>query len=310
MSKTLVVFGATGQQGGSVVDFVVNDPELSKEYNIRAVTRDTTSQSAQALVAKGVEIVAANVDDEHTVRAALKGAHTVFAITVPDFKDIKGSETRQGRVMVDAAVSEGVKYYIFSTLPHVKEISGGKYTKVAGFDGKAEVEQYIRQQPIRSAFFAPGSFMQNYQQILKPRKMPDGTYSISRHVSPNTQLPMIETASDTGKFVGAILADPDKYESKVFCAATKLYTYDQQAAILSKATGKNVVYKQLPEDVFKGFLPPGPYADVLIEMMLYQQDFGYYGPNTEELVAWAAGNARGKLTTFEEYLERNPLNLD
>ncbi|KAK5072915.1 hypothetical protein LTR64_000675 [Lithohypha guttulata] len=294
MSKTLVVFGATGQQGGSVVDFVVNDPELSKEYNVRAVTRDITSQSAQALVAKGVEIVAANVDDEHTVRAALKGAHTVFAITVPDFKDIKGSETRQGRVMVDAAVSEGVKYYIFSTLPHVKEISGGKYTKVAGFDGKAEVEQYIRQQPIRSAFFAPGSFMQNYQQILKPRKMPDGTYSISRHVSPNTQLPMIETASDTGKFVGAILADPD----------------NQQAAILSEATGENVVYKQLPEDVFKGFLPPVPYADVLIEMMLYQQDFGYYGPNTEELVAWAADNARGKLTTFEEYLERNPLDLD
>jgi uncharacterized protein YbjT (DUF2867 family) len=46
MSKLLVFFGATGNQGGSVVNFVLNDPTLSKEYKIRAVTRDPYKPAA------------------------------------------------------------------------------------------------------------------------------------------------------------------------------------------------------------------------------------------------------------------------
>ena len=310
MSKLLVVFGATGQQGGSVVDHVINDSELSKQYTIRAISRDTSSDSAKQLVAKGVEVVAANPDDAKTLRPALVGAHTVFAMTFPDFMDVKNSEVRQGRAIVDAAMAENTAFIIFSTLPWVTKISAGQYTKVSGFDAKAEVEEYIRQQPIRSAFFAPGSFMQNYHSVMKPRKMADGTYSISRHVSPKTQLPMIDTAGDAGKFVCAILAHPDKYEGKTFCAATKLYSMEEQAEILTKHTGKTVVYKQLPEDVYRSFLPNMGYTDVLIRMMSYQQDFGYYGADTEKLVAWAAENARGRPSTFEEYLDKNPLWLD
>ena len=52
MSKTLVVFGATGQQGASVVDFVLNDPELSQLYKIRAITRDVNSPKAKELSQK------------------------------------------------------------------------------------------------------------------------------------------------------------------------------------------------------------------------------------------------------------------
>jgi hypothetical protein len=39
MAKILAVFGATGVQGGSVINHVLNDPELSKEYEIRAVSK-------------------------------------------------------------------------------------------------------------------------------------------------------------------------------------------------------------------------------------------------------------------------------
>jgi hypothetical protein len=52
MSKVLVVFGATGQQGGSVVNCVINDPELSKQYKVRGVTRDHQS-SLPSLYSKG-----------------------------------------------------------------------------------------------------------------------------------------------------------------------------------------------------------------------------------------------------------------
>jgi uncharacterized protein YbjT (DUF2867 family) len=57
MSKILTVFGATGVQGGSVARAVLRDPQLSKEYKIRAVTRDHTKASAKALQEQGMEVV-------------------------------------------------------------------------------------------------------------------------------------------------------------------------------------------------------------------------------------------------------------
>lgn len=58
MSKILTVFGATGNQGGSVIKAVLADPVLSKEFKIRGITRDASKPSAKALAAKGVEVVA------------------------------------------------------------------------------------------------------------------------------------------------------------------------------------------------------------------------------------------------------------
>lgn len=57
MSRILAVFGATGTQGGSVIRSVLADPALSKQFKIRAITRDTSKPAAKALAAKGIEVV-------------------------------------------------------------------------------------------------------------------------------------------------------------------------------------------------------------------------------------------------------------
>jgi len=312
MSKILAVFGATGQQGGSIVDFVLNDAELCQQYSVRGITRNVSSDSSLKLKQKGVDVVAADVTDPPSLNAALKGAHTVFAMTAPSFEpDSRAKEFATGKAIADAAVAEGLQYIILSTLPNVSKISEGKYTKVSGFDAKAEAEDYIRALPIKSAFLAPGSFMQNFHSSMTPRPDGHGGFVFARHVSPSSQLPLIDVAGDTGKFVGAILADPDKYEGKTFCAATKLYSMDDMARIMREKSGKTVKYVQIPQEQFKSILTGsvGNYAEALIEMMLYQQDFGYYGPQTKELVQWAVDNARGKPNTFEEYLDNHPLPL-
>jgi uncharacterized protein YbjT (DUF2867 family) len=79
MSKLLVVVGATGQQGGSVVDSILGDAQLRKEYKIRGTTRDPGSDKGRALAKKGVEVVAADVNDEGSLRKAFAGAYAVFA---------------------------------------------------------------------------------------------------------------------------------------------------------------------------------------------------------------------------------------
>lgn len=55
--KLLVVFGATGIQGGSVVRAILADPAASKQFNIRAVTRNPSKQSAKTLAQQGVELM-------------------------------------------------------------------------------------------------------------------------------------------------------------------------------------------------------------------------------------------------------------
>lgn len=57
MSKLITVFGATGNQGGSVIKHILDSPQLSTEYRIRAVTRDTDKPAARALADQGVEVV-------------------------------------------------------------------------------------------------------------------------------------------------------------------------------------------------------------------------------------------------------------
>ena len=56
MSKIITVFGATGNQGGSVIKEILADPVLSREFKIRAVARDTSKPAAQDLAKKGVEL--------------------------------------------------------------------------------------------------------------------------------------------------------------------------------------------------------------------------------------------------------------
>ena len=309
MSKTFAVFGATGQQGSSVVSYVLQDAELSHKYKIRAITRDTNSEKANQLNEK-VEVVQGDVLERASLETALTGVHTVFAMTTPSFgPDGLKIEYNSGKMIADVAVEKGAEYIIFSTLPPVKEISGGKYTKVTHFDAKAKIEQYIRGLDVKSAFVSPGYFMENFQAIpfLSPQPAPDGTWVMARHNSPEAQLPMIDAVGDIGKFVGAILADPDKYEGKTFCAATALYSLKEIAAIMSRTTGKTVAYKQISLEDFTKSLPFG--QDIFPETFSYAEEFGLFGPKSEELVAWAAENARGRLSTFEEYLKAHPLQL-
>jgi uncharacterized protein YbjT (DUF2867 family) len=56
--KLITVFGATGQQGGSVVQTFLNDPKLKSDWAVRAVTRDTTKTSAKKLQDQGAEVIA------------------------------------------------------------------------------------------------------------------------------------------------------------------------------------------------------------------------------------------------------------
>ena len=70
ISKILAVLGATGNQGGSVINFVLKDPELSHLDKIRATARDTNSEKARQLKEK-VEVVKGSVLNRASLEIAM-----------------------------------------------------------------------------------------------------------------------------------------------------------------------------------------------------------------------------------------------
>jgi uncharacterized protein YbjT (DUF2867 family) len=97
MSKLLVIIGATGNQGGSVIKSILADPNASKQFKLRGVTRDVSKDSAKALTAQGVEMVAADLGDKASLVKAFEGAYGVYAVT--DFWATmdKDTEVKQGK---------------------------------------------------------------------------------------------------------------------------------------------------------------------------------------------------------------------
>lgn len=316
MSKLLVVFGSTGQQGSSVISHVLSSPSLSSQYTIRAITRDPSKPTALALSARGIQVVPADLDDPSTLPAALSGAHTVFALTTTIYGPPEPSyatELAQGKALADAVVASGAEFLIWSSSSKVRELTGGKLVGASHFDVKAEVQEYISTLPIKAAFYTPGSFMQNFHGhgafVPKPTGEA-GVYAISSILAPDTEIPLVDIAGDTGVFVGAILARPGEYVGKTFSAAAKMYTMREVVGILSRATGKKVVYNQLPVEVFAGFLPEQVRGRI-VDMLLWVREYGYYGPGGGEKVEWTVGQVGGPggVTTLEEYVRRNPMVL-
>ena len=148
MLKLIVVIGATGGQGGGVVSRFSKDPA----WKVRGVTRNLSSDKAKVLVAKGIEMVQADTNDEESLVRAFQGATAIFAFT--DYYDhffehgaaasIK-MEAAQGINLAKAAAKiSTLERYIWSTLPLTSALSQGKAI-VPHFEGKGSVDVYIKE---------------------------------------------------------------------------------------------------------------------------------------------------------------------
>jgi hypothetical protein len=190
-----------------------------------------------------------------------------------------------------------------------KHLSNGKYAHVDLFESKYEVEQYIRTLPIKSSHFVPAHFYPNMHTQYKPKPLGDGTYGMINFFSPDTTIPYIDISEDTGKWVGPMFAEQDKFNGKAVACATKSYTQTQVAEAMSRSSGKTVKHVQIPLKEWESYLPEA-IRPIISEMWQHIGDTGYYGAKQEEELEWGRHQAKGKLTEIDEYLKREPLQLD
>ncbi|GAB7352967.1 hypothetical protein MBLNU459_g3538t1 [Dothideomycetes sp. NU459] len=298
MSKLITVFGATGNQGGSVIKNLLADPTLSKEFKIRGITRDVSKPAAKALESQGVEIVGADLNSKDSVAEAIKGSTTVFLVT--NFWETAKAEdeVRQGKNVADAAKEEGVKHVIFSSLINVTEATGGRLANVTHFDSKAEIAEYIRKTGMSCSFVLAGYFMSNYTQMLQ--KGDDGAWTLAYPIGKQAKFPLIDIQEDFGKFVVAAIKNADKLNGADMYAAEDYYTPERILSEFEEVTGHKTRFVQVTAEQYKGFLPPFMAVEMLENHFLIEEPGYYKGASLKE----GLDLLDSKPTTWKEYVAK------
>jgi uncharacterized protein YbjT (DUF2867 family) len=282
MSKILTVFGATGNQGGSVIENILEHPQLSKEYKLRGVTRDASKPAAEALRDRGVEMVSAQLNDPESVTKAVQGSAVVFGVTNFWDKMSYDNEVEQGKNIVDAAKAAGVERLIWSTLIHVTNTTKGKIPTVRHFDSKAVVDQYAREQGVPTSFFLPGTFMSF--MLTSFRKNEQGVYSLALPLgADDAKFPAFDAARDSGLFVAAILLHGKSTIGSRVLGTSGFLSPNDLVRGFSEATGLKAEFNQIPLETFRQMLPPSSAEELTGNFQLIESP-GYYAGEPEDAV--------------------------
>jgi uncharacterized protein YbjT (DUF2867 family) len=275
--KIIVVFGATGAQGGGVARAILSDNK--SEFAVRAVTRDPASEKAKELAKMGAEVVSADIDDLQSLKRVLTGAYGAYFVTFFWAHYSAEKEKEEVKNMAAAAKEAGLKHVIWSTLEDVKKwvplsdnsmpTLHGKY-KVPHFEGKGESDHYFIDAGVPVTFMRASYYWDNLIYFgMGPKKGPDGNYSITFPMG-NKKMAGI-AAEDIGKCAYGIFKKGKELIGKTIGIAGEQITCGEMAKAMSKALGKEVSYNEVTPEQYRGFGFPG--ADDLGNMFQFYRDF-------------------------------------
>jgi uncharacterized protein YbjT (DUF2867 family) len=234
-SGTFAVFGATGKQGGSVVEAL-----LSRGAHVRALVRNPGSDRAQALSRRGVELARIDIADAASLSAALQGVDAFFFMTTPEDQTaaaIEG-ETRQGIALVDAAVEAAVPHVVFSSVGGAERDSG-----IPHFESKRRVEEHLQRSGLRATYVRPVAFMDNFA-FMGP-SVENGEIVLRMPLPDHIPLQMI-AVRDIGEIGAALLLEDAKAPDGAIEIAGDERTGSQIAAAFGEHAGLPARYEALP----------------------------------------------------------------
>ena len=306
-TRTIVVIGATGAQGGGLVRAILNDAESG--FSARALTRNVNSDKAKALAQLGAEVVAADVDDLESLKRAFEGAYGAYCVTFFWEHFSPEKENAQAAGMAEAAKQAGLRHVIWSTfedtrlwvpldddrMPTLME----KY-KVPHFDSKGQANHLFTDQGLPVTFLLTSFYWDNFIHFgMGPKKGPDGKLAITLPMD-DKKLPGI-AAEDIGKCAYGIFKNGGEHIGKTVGIAGEHLTGAEMAAALSKALGQEVSYNAVSPEAYRGFGFPG--AEDLGNMFQFNRDFAedFCGVRNPEV----AKALNPELRTLEDWLSEN-----
>ncbi|MBP2302095.1 NmrA/HSCARG family protein [Azospirillum picis] len=285
--QRILVFGATGQQGGSVASAL-----LAAGWRVRALVRDPASAKAAALRGAGVDLMQGGFADAALIRQAMEGVHGVFSVQPssgqgPLLGLSDEEEERYGIGIADLAAEAGVRHLVYTSTAAI----GNEPTGMGHFDTKARIEAHIRRLPITASIVRPVTFM---EMLAMPGfGLNEGRFSFLLRRDQRMQVIAVE---DIGRFVAAIFADPARFGGTTLEIAGDAVTGRELEALFSEAAGRPIAYARFPDDL----LAADPFLGKLAALMdagrlagnADLQALRELNPGMLSLRSWLAGPGR------------------
>lgn len=245
----IVVTGASGNLGKLVVEQLL---EVVAPSEIVAVGRD--ADKLKRLADRGVVVREVDYSRPETLQGLFHAGDKLLLVSSSEV----GQRVKQHTAVVDAAKTTGVRSIAYTSLLRADT------TTLALAPEHKETEAYIRNSGLTFTFLRNGWYLENHTENLAPA----------------LQHGAIIGSAGEGRFASASRVDyaaaavavltGTGHENKVYeLAGDRSFTLTELAALVSKSSGKPVVYKDLPPDAYKGALEgfgiPAGFAGILVD---------------------------------------------
>jgi uncharacterized protein YbjT (DUF2867 family) len=289
--KLIAVVGATGQQGGGVVRALQAD----RQFGVRALSRSPNEHRDLA-----DEVVEGDLERPETLEAAFQSVHGVFLVT--NFWNEGTDERKQATAAVDAAKNASVKHFIWSTLPNVEAISGGKFN-VPHFTGKAKIDLIVNEARFAYHTFVIAPFYyQNLVSTLAPQKQANGSLGWALPLDPKVRCIQMGDIRELGNIVAGAFARPDESGNGEYLPLVGDFMSFNGIVETLNRQGHTFTFNQVPPEAFATLFPG---AAEIAETFEYFQAHTYLGSDWSDRIALANKIAGGPPSTLSAWAGAN-----
>lgn len=182
-------------------------------------------------------MMAGDFENIASLTRAARGMDAVFAMTT----FVEGGpeeETRHGVNMADAARAAAVEHFIYSSVSDADRNTG-----IHHFESKFEVEKHIRERGIPYTIVAPVFLMEN---LMSPWHLPalqKGSFALPM---PSGRKLQYIALKDAAAFEVLVVENRETFLGRRVNVASDELTGDQVAAVLSRVTGREIRFDEVP----------------------------------------------------------------
>ncbi|KAJ5776365.1 NmrA-like [Penicillium nucicola] len=259
-NRIIVMLGATGHQGKGVVSSLLSDSARGL-WNVRAVTRDINSVSAQRLLDDfqtpdhRLSLTTGDIFDEESLQIAFRGAYGVFAVTsetnartIETEDDLK-QELESGKNIISAAKICHIQHFVLSSLPDMKQATSGRFDKLFHMDHKFIIEQWAKQSLPAVTCLLPGLFFTNLDRPQYCRREANGVVRFCTPIPPTKLVEWVDPVYDMGIFAAEVFAlGIAKTKNKNYIVCSPKLRMDEFASTFTRVTGQPAIYSPISMD--------------------------------------------------------------
>jgi len=203
---------------------------------------------------------------------------------------------------VRAAKDAGVTHVIWSTLPDVEAISGGKF-HVLHFTGKAKIDRIVQEAGfVNHTFVIAPFYYQNLVGGLAPQKQTDGSVGWALPLDPDVRCIHMGDIRELGDVVAGAFARPEEAGNGEYLPLVGDFMSFNEIVDTLNRQGHAFSFQRVPKDVYSASFPG---AAEFAEMFAYWQAHTYLGSDSSDRIALANKIAGRQPTTFSAWARAN-----